>query len=505
MKCTVCGRENPEGYAYCSKCGSALNECASATQGPQQRQCQKMQNGDLRIEEKKQRLGKRQIAAICGAWSAVLVVLFLILIFRNVGNENEELSNPDSTQSPTATTEGSTTEGATAAPTEASEWSMWADSLPSEITDAQYTIETRTLYRYRTKELTTSSQSTLPGWELYASDKGDGSFGRWSEWSESKPAENAEREIESKMCYRFRNRETTTGTSPELSGWQLYDTTYAWGEYGPWSDWSTQEAYESDSRMAESKMQYRHRSVNREWKYTAWSAWGDWQEQYIASDSLTDVQSRTAYHYYYYVCDDCGVHMHGYGMCYTWAGGCGSRNVRSDSYHVVASATPYSSAIDFFGTTAYYIDSEEGRAFAYIDPSNYYYVPPYTQYRCRTRTSYIETSYGAWSDWGDTKYGESDSREEQSRKVYRYCDRKLITTYHFCRWTGWSDWSTDSTTQDENREVQSALFYRYREKIYEPTYYFFRWTDWSEWSTEVATQSDTVETEAKEQIRYRPK
>ena len=138
-----------------------------------------------------------------------------------------------------------------------------------------------------------------------------------------------------------------TSSSSKLSGWTQYDAEYKWGSWGSWSKWQDSSVSKNDSRQ---------------------------------------VETRTGYHYYYYVCSNCGAHMHGYGTCYTWAGGCGKNTVSSGSYHSVRSAITYSNASDFHGTGAYYTDyTDDGRAFAYISPNSSYYVAPITQYRYRTR------------------------------------------------------------------------------------------------------------------------
>ena len=211
----------------------------------------------------------------------------------------------------------------------------------------------------------------------------------WSDWSTAKP-ENAEgRTIESKTQYRYQTKETTTSSNSSLSGWTLYDSSYTWSSYGAWSGWST---------------------------------------NYIASSASTEVETRTGYHYYYYVCSNCGAHMHGYGRCYTWAGGCGSSAVYSSSYHATKAPIPYSNAKDFHGTGVYYTDStDEGRAFAYISSSSPYYIAPVTQYRYRTRSQ--------------------------------------IWTYYFYRWTGWSNWSDEKVTATSSRNVETRTLYRYRDEV----------------------------------------
>lgn len=213
----------------------------------------------------------------------------------------------------------------------------------------------------------------------------------WSDWSTTRPENKASRTIETKTQYRYQDKETTTSSNSSLSGWTLYNSSWAWSDWGAWSSWST---------------------------------------NYVAADDATQVESRTAYHYYYFVCSSCGAHMHGYGRCYTWAGGCGSSAVYESSYHALKAPVPYSSALDFHGTGVYYTDNTgEGRGFAYINPSSQYYIAPVTQYRYRARTkiwTYYYYRWSAWSSWTDTPVSASSTRNVETRTLYRYRDEVQI-------------------------------------------------------------------------------
>ena len=498
MNCTKCGRENPEGSKYCSGCGQPFSQgfpAAKATTAviAETAEQSKTTQAEKYAAEKKAK--KRYAALICAVWAIALMALLALLISKcstagNAQDQSDKATSPTDMAASQSDTDG---------------WSLWVDELPADITEEQFQIETRKLYRSSTKETTSSSQDTMEGWELSESAKGDGSFGPWSEWLPEAVSASDEREVETQIRYRYRDKETTTSGSAGMNGWTQYDVSYSWGDYGTWSEWSTNYVSSSDSRETDSKTQYRYRDMSYTTAYTDWGSWSAWQNAYVASDSLTEVDTRTAYHYYYFVCSSCGVHMHGYGTCYTWAGGCGANSVPNSSYTVISSTTPYSSAMDFYGTTVYYINSDNGRAFAYINPSSPHYVSPYAQYRYRTRSTYEEVNYGTWSNWGDTYYDCSSAREVENRTVYRYRDRSQLPTYHFYRWGAWSDWSSNAVSSNNDREVETTTFYRYRDREYAPVYYFTRWTDWSEWSTDVITSSDIVQVEEREQYRYKPK
>ena len=166
-----------------------------------------------------------------------------------------------------------------------------------------------------------------------------------SDWVLASSAPSDAQIVDRKWTYTLTSY--TTSSSSSLSGWTRYDSSYEW---------------------------------------SSWGSWSAWQDNYVASNDSTQVETRTGYYYYYYVCSNCGAHMHGYGTCYTWAGGCGKSTVYSNSYHTVRCAVPYSSAGDFHGTGVYYTDNTgEGRGFAYISSGSQYYVAPITQYRYRAR------------------------------------------------------------------------------------------------------------------------
>ncbi len=501
-----------------------------------------------------------------GAWIAIaagLVVVIGGVLLLTLGKGKD-----GGTQNDTGTALNNHTSELTSAVTEPGEtlpvqlnWAEWADELPNYVTDKDYEIEERTLYRSRNLETTSSTTSDkMDGWELYDTATGNGDYGAWSDWSATAVSASDTRDVETQTRYRYSDKETTTGSSSSMSGWTLEDTTYSWGDYGAWSDWSatavsnsdsrqveTQPRYRyrdketttstsssmsgwtqynsttswgnwgswsdwstssvsgNDGRQVETKTQYRYRDISYTTQYTSWGSWSSWQNSYVASDNLTDVETRTGYYYYYYLCPSCGAHMHVHGTCYTWAGGCGysGSNFNYGCIHEFYSSTPHSSASDWHGTGRKYIyDSDMGLAFTFYSDSPYYQAP-ITQYRYRTRSTYQEASYGSWSSWGDTYYSSSSTREVESRTVYRYRTRSQTTTYYYYRWKDWSSWSTTAVSGNDNREVQTAMYYRYRDRTSVPTYHFSRWKDWSSWSETAYTQSSARKVETATYYRYR--
>ena len=211
----------------------------------------------------------------------------------------------------------------------------------------------------------------------------------WSAWSDKKPdAKYSGEALDTQKMYRYQTRSTTTSNSSSMAGWTKYDSSWTWGNYGGWSDWSTTPVSASDS---------------------------------------TNVKTRTGYHYYYYVCPSCGTHMHGWGTnaCYTWAGGCGA-SIPSTAYVAIKSAYPYSESADWHGTGVRYKWTEYGIGFAYTSTSSQYYIAPVTQYSYQTRTKNYVYSYEKWSDWSPwstTPYSSSANQRVETKTQYRYRDQ----------------------------------------------------------------------------------
>lgn len=438
------------------------------------------------------------------AFGAIAAIIIIILLFRSCSGRTPvstdgTTNTQESTSSTTENTTDDSTEGSTGGPQ--LDWTDWLDELPANITDADYEIEEQTLYRSRTQETTNSTtQNSMEGWELYHTANGNGDYGSWSSWSTQKVTASDTRDVQTQQQYRYRTKETSTSSSSTKSGWELYNTTYSWGNYGNWSGWSTTAASKSDSRNVETKTQYRYRNISYSTEYTSWSSWSSWSSTRQSTSDLKKEESRTVWAYAYFLCPNCGAHMHGYGQCWTWAGGCGA-STSAGHWVEVWSTTSWDNAglRDWHGTGKYY---------AYIDGQLVFKWPEggsHTEYRYATRSIKQVPNYGSWSGWGDTAYSNSSTREVQTQKVYRYQDRSQIPTYHFWRWGSWSGWSTDSVSETNDRDVETATHYRYRDRTTETTYYFRRWSEWSEFSATEVSPSDTIEVETKTQYRYKSK
>ncbi len=215
-------------------------------------------------------------------------------------------------------------------------------------------------------------------------------------------------------------------------------TVYAHWILNPLSDWVTSSNIPYDADIIESRTEYRYRDRYKEYtssessslsgwtqydyEYGAWSAWSYWNEGSKSSTDMCEVQTATVYGYYYYICGHCGAHMHTYSQCYTWLGGCGYSGTMDmyASWNSLWLTTPWSSASDPHGTGKAFIDDPTyGRIYCWTDNG-----PARTGYRERTRTItyyfYRWSGYDSWSSWSTTAYSDSDSRQVETRTVYRY-------------------------------------------------------------------------------------
>lgn len=433
------------------------------------------------------------------------VILILILLMRSCldGAAESAETEPDETISmETEETETQTNQSVTESEETLSvqlEWSEWMDALPEYVNATVYDVEEQTLYRSRNLEITSSTTATaMDGWDFVKTVEGTGEFGLWSTWSDKKVTETDNREVESRTRYRYRTKETTTSSSSAKSGWTLYDTTYTVGGYGSWSSWSTTKATASDSRQVESKVQYSYRDKCTEQGYSDWSEWSDWSTTREETSELKKEDVGTEWAYYSYYCTGCYQAGWASEHCY---------NCNADSMHLAKEVEYYDVSWDNarWETWKYNSNYQVTYTVRVWGEGCFKGDKTRTVYRYATRTPTEVTKYSSWSDYSDTVYTASSTREVRTRTVYRYRDRQQVPTYHFYRWNSWSAWSENVVSVTDNRQVETTKFYRYRDRVTEETHYFQRWTGWTEYLPEEITASETTEVETKQQFRFRSK
>ena len=202
-------------------------------------------------------------------------------------------------------------------------------------------------------------------------------WGEWSAWSTTAYTESATRNVESKVQYRYRDKQTTTSTNSSLSGWTRTGSTI---------------------------------------KYGSWSSWSGWKETKESSTATKDVQvdTRTAYKYQHY-CDGKG-NMAPFENYSSYA---------KYGPHVLyfTKKQPISRYSSVKSLKKYPITNNLSKCPKGM--RDYYYMGTVTQYDCRSRSKTTVYSYEKWgnySDWSDTVYTASSTRQVEKRTVYRYRD-----------------------------------------------------------------------------------
>lgn len=326
------------------------------------------------------------------------------------------------------------------------------------------------------------SQPTQPTNQPTQSASGEKKW-RWSEWSADVPPAGSE--YESKTQYRSRSKETTTSNQPlsSDSGWILYDTQTTYDNWSGWSQWSDTYTADSDTVKVETQMRYRYRekeyreSTNSSlsgWtrrtdkspttSYGQWGSWSDWSIDPVSGSDTREVETTTLYGYYYYRCS-CGAHWHGYGLtCANWQSGYGCGAIVPENWNQKFSPVSWDSAglYEWHGTGKYATDYFGDRWFKWNDGNG----GVRTGYRYRDRsvvTTYYYERWGDWSDWS-TQNKQGSNIQTDSRPFYRYCTRNKIVTYYYERYGQWSSFSDSPITGGSN-VVDTRVIYRY--KIYD--------------------------------------
>ena len=252
---------------------------------------------------------------------------------------------------PTPETTKETTKDTTKATTAAS-WSDWTTSLPSGVSESNYSIDKKMQYRSRqlatqtsgpsdwlttdpsganrtveqqyqtrTKTYTTNTASSLPGWSQYGSPTV--TYGSWSTWSTTAATASAVQGVESKdvgtmtykTVYNYSSWKYVNGGATYYSyasGWGglpgewLYKTTDTpltqTGTYDGYPGylsggviWFNQTTSQAEAGTVYHK-EYRVRSITTTYNYWQWGAWSDWQAgSYTGSTTDTEVNNRYRY------------------------------------------------------------------------------------------------------------------------------------------------------------------------------------------------------------------
>lgn len=316
---------------------------------------------------------------------------------------------PTSTPAQTIAPTLAPTQAPTSAPTPEPQWSDWVESMPSNVTAANYTIEQKTQYSYRDKSYLNSSDE-----------------------------------------------------SPAGQGYTLESKTPVYSDYGDWSGWSTTAQSETELIKVEKQTWYSYRDkIIKEEQY--WGDWSDWQNDSVEGSATREVQTqvisatyKTQYNYSRYLSSD------GWGGPWvgTWSGHyCHIYRERGWSDNPLGvSESQWSNGTQFnvYG---------DGGQFWYNETTRQVEVTPaYTQYKYRDLKTSVTESWGSWTEYSSTSVSGSSTREVRTQDYYRSATRTVSYTYRYWKWSEWTGYSDTASAQNSTREVRTRTLYRYKQK-----------------------------------------
>lgn len=372
------------------------------------------------------------------------------------------------------------------------QWSEWVTELPAGVTASDYEIEEKIQYSFRDKSTMTSLETSIPGWTQYDSVTVQGEFGPWSEWSTEQPAEGANREIEQKTQYAYSDYETVTLLDQSsYQGWVLKGAptpTYELNDWGAWSEWLTEKPADSTYREINQKTQYQYQQRT-------------WQAQannpnlagYTRDDSRTIVE--------YGEWSDWSENIVSESSTLQVENSTGSRKVQTGTTYTYNYFRWYCNgqfsyredyAEQLGGGDASYSSAtstvpyaEDGRK--YTDPN--------------TKEVWILYKDANGSLWFQGKTTETPIMSTQTYPICR--SRTITTTYYFYQWSNWSGWGDNAISSNADTNVDTRTVYQYRDQIPHYYYTFENWTPYTNFSDEVATASATRQVQTRTLYKYR--
>jgi len=216
-------------------------------------------------------------------------------------------------------------------------YSQWTATLPSAVTTNEYIIESKTQYRYRVKQVeSTTAVDTHVGWQLLDTKV---EYSSWSEWSqvEKTPSDNLEvesRNVEAtQKVYEYRRFTYIDKTSNEVvHTWQVVDGVEVKEGSGKWeelpevksrldrvstycsdkdetvpctnssliNEYAGEWFNETESIIPDpenNRTEYRSREVLRTYTYVLFSEWSPWSDVKVNLDTSREVETRLLYRY----------------------------------------------------------------------------------------------------------------------------------------------------------------------------------------------------------------
>lgn len=233
-------------------------------------------------------------------------------------NTPKNTPKPTSDPTPTVKSTPAPTVKTTPTPTSKPNWSSWTTSLPSNINSSRYEIETKTQYRSRNKETTTSTASSLSGWTRYDtkvepiySNSKTANVSAYDYNSFKKNTNNqiiSEEVLNMDIIYLYcKNSNGTTAINKDKtcpSGYSMMAAKQFKQEgidnsiVGTYITRENMSVLVSSVTPSDRKITYKEKTGDRyTYYYYRWGSWGSWQDNQIASNDSTEVSTRTMYRY----------------------------------------------------------------------------------------------------------------------------------------------------------------------------------------------------------------
>lgn len=186
-----------------------------------------------------------------------------------------------------------------------------------------YRVETKNQYRFREKETTESTKSSLSGWTLYDTKTSE-TWGQWSEWKnggifntgdsiqvETRTVPSSTTTYYNLYYYKYWNaaagnwyysysssnggtKYTARARATDCVPYQSFDgyQAYSYDGFNLW--W-----VESTDSVTIQNQQYRMRSKNEiiTYYYYRWGDWTGWKDGSLPSNNRIEVETRTLYRY----------------------------------------------------------------------------------------------------------------------------------------------------------------------------------------------------------------
>lgn len=355
-------------------------------------------------------------------------------------------------------------------------WSAWSATKPAAQEGRE--ISEKVQYSYSDYETIKSDKKTLSGWKqidvrtYYLED-----YGSWSDWSTTAVSQSATRKVETKTQYRTRKKEWTTSSSASMAG---YTYSHRTESEGAWSDWSTTPISASETEGCRIEVKTEQRTGTRsvydrmEYNYYYWKYWNTsegkyyytWSADYAVPRGGTYVETgwRSAMPNLFAYYDGHAAYSDNAGTNnIPWYLG-GQRDVYRDETYTY---TVYSSRTITYTYHHYKWSDWSGWTDNKQTADSEMEVGTRTMYRYADKLPHYEYTYERWTEytaWSDTPAVSSTTRKVKTQTVYKYRDRTDVVTYHFYQWGAWSDWRDERVEASETREVQQRTLYRYRPK-----------------------------------------